>query len=99
MCYIATHMSRTVGIRELRQNLSQYTARTALGESFAVTDRGREVGRLVPPSTGEAWLDALVAQGLVQPARHRSRVFPRPSAPGGTSISEALAAERAERLR
>ena len=69
-------MSRTVGIRELRQNLSRYTARTALGESFEVTDRGREVGRLVPPSTGETWLDALVAQGLVQPARHRSPGFP-----------------------
>jgi antitoxin (DNA-binding transcriptional repressor) of toxin-antitoxin stability system len=99
MCYISTHMSRTVGIRELRQNLSQYTARTALGESFAVTDRGRVVGRLVPPSTGEAWLDVLVAQGVVQPAQRRSRVFPRPAPGGGASISEALAAERAERLR
>lgn len=92
-------MGRTVGIRELRQNLSRYTARTALGESFEVTDRGREVGRLVPPSTGETWLDALVAQGLVQPARNRSTAFPRPTSPGLSSISDALAAERAERLR
>jgi prevent-host-death family protein len=98
MCYTATHMSRTVGIRELRQNLSRYTARTALGESFEVTDRGREVGRLVPPASGDAWLDTLVAAGLVQPARRRSQAFPRPAASGASSISEALAAERSERL-
>jgi len=98
MCYITTHMSRTVGIRELRQNLSQYTARTALGESFVVTDRGREVGRLVPPASGTAWLDALVAAGLIQPARRRSQAFPRPAAQGAASITEALAVERSERL-
>ena len=98
MCYIAAHMTRTVGIRELRQNLSQYTARTALGESFEVTDRGREVGRLVPPATGTAWLDALIAEGRVQPAQRRSRTFPRPAAGVAASISDALSAERSERL-
>jgi hypothetical protein len=36
---------------------------------------------------------------VVQPAQRRSRVFPRPAPGGGASISDALAAERAERLR
>ena len=89
-------MSETVGIRELRQHLSRYVARTAQGESFDVTDRGRPVGRLVPPATGEAWLDALVAEGKVRPARRRSPEFPAASARG--AISEALEAERGERL-
>ncbi len=92
-------MSTTVGIRGLRQNLSQYAARPARGESFRVTDRGREVGRLVPPSTGVPWLDDLVVAGAVQPARLRSDPFPVPAPrPGGTSISEALLADRPERL-
>ena len=98
MCYIMTHMSETVGIRELRQHLSRYVARTVQGESFEVTDRGRPVGRLVPPATGEAWLDALVASGRIRPARRRSPVLPKPRALGSGSISEALEAEREERL-
>jgi prevent-host-death family protein len=93
-----THMSEKVGIRELRQNLSRYVARTARGESFDVTDRGRPVGRLVPPATGEAWLDALIADGRVRPAERRSREFPRPEPSDRGSISEALQAEREERL-
>ncbi len=98
MCYIVTHMSEKVGIRELRQNLSRYVARTVRGESFEVTDRGRPVGRLVPPSTGDPWLDELVAEGLVRPAQRRSAMLPEPSELGTGSITEALEAEREERL-
>jgi prevent-host-death family protein len=98
MCYILTHMTERVGIRQLRQNLSRYVARTARGESFDVTDRGRPVGRLVPPATGEAWLDALIAEGRVRPAERRSHEFPRPKPSDGGSITEALEAEREERL-
>jgi prevent-host-death family protein len=98
MCYIVTHMTERVGIRELRQNLSRYVARTLRGESFEVTDRGRPVGRLVPPASGEVWLDELVAQGLVRPAQRRSAMLPEPGELGTGSITEALEAEREERL-
>lgn len=91
-------MSESVGIRELRQHLSRYTARTAQGESFDVTDRGQPVGRLVPPASGAAWLDDLIGAGVIDPARMRSTTFPRPTAVGAGSISDALAEERAERL-
>jgi prevent-host-death family protein len=37
-----------VGVRELRQNLSRYLERVKAGESLVVTERGREVARLVP---------------------------------------------------
>ena len=93
-----THMTERVGIRELRQNLSRYVARTVRGESFDVTDRGRPVGRLVPPATGEAWLDRLVAEGRVIPAQGRLRDVPRPRPSEHGSITEALEAEREERL-
>ena len=40
--------TKTVGVRELRQNLSRYLARVKDGETLTVTERGHEVARLVP---------------------------------------------------
>jgi prevent-host-death family protein len=40
-------MSSTVGVRELRQNLSKYLDRVKAGETLTVTERGKEVARLV----------------------------------------------------
>lgn len=47
----ATHpisTTKTVGVRELRQNLSRYLERVKDGETLTVTERGHEVARLVP---------------------------------------------------
>ena len=38
----------TVGVRELRQNLSRYLERVKTGETLTVTEHGREVARLIP---------------------------------------------------
>lgn len=64
-------MGNTVGIAELRQNLSRYLRRVERGERLLVTDRNRPVAELGPaPSTGPA-LDRLIAAGRVaRPARH-----------------------------
>lgn len=40
--------TKTVGVRELRQNLSRYLERVKEGETLTVTERGHEVARLVP---------------------------------------------------
>jgi prevent-host-death family protein len=40
-------MGSTVGVRELRQNLSKYLERVKEGETLTVTERGKEVARLV----------------------------------------------------
>lgn len=42
----------SVGVRELRQNLSQHLRRVKAGEPLAVTERGRVVARLVPSGPG-----------------------------------------------
>jgi prevent-host-death family protein len=56
-------MSKTVGIAELRQNLSRYLRRVGNGERLVVTDRNRPVAELGPaPSTGPD-LDRLIAEG------------------------------------
>jgi prevent-host-death family protein len=51
-----------VGIRELRQNLSRYVERVKEGESFTVTERGREVARLVPSGPPDSAIARLVAE-------------------------------------
>jgi prevent-host-death family protein len=45
----------TVGVAELRQNLSKYLRLVARGERLVVTERNRPVAELgPPPSTGDA---------------------------------------------
>jgi prevent-host-death family protein len=46
----STCKTKTVGVRELRQNLSRYLERVKAGETLTVTERGQEVARLVPSS-------------------------------------------------
>lgn len=53
-----------VGIRELREHLSRFIDEVRVGRELIVTDRGRPVARIVP-SSGESWLDQLVAAGVV----------------------------------
>ena len=59
----ATHpisAAKTVGVRELRQNLSRYLERVKDGETLTVTERGHEVARLVPsrPDVDPYYLEA-----------------------------------------
>jgi prevent-host-death family protein len=41
---------RTVGSRELKNRLGRYLSLVGKGETIIVTDRGKPVARLVPPS-------------------------------------------------
>ena len=66
------YMSSTVGIAELRQNLSVYLRRVANGERLVVTDRNRPVAELGPPPSEGGALDRLIAEGRVaRPVRRR----------------------------
>jgi prevent-host-death family protein len=68
MCDIATHMSETVGVRELRQNLSKYLERVKAGEALVVTERGRHVARLIPAGPGaERYTDLAERFGATVP--------------------------------
>jgi prevent-host-death family protein len=99
MCIVGTTES-TVGVRELRQNLSVYLRRVAEGAVFEVTDHGRPVAMLAPLPKGDA-VDRLIAAGLARPAiGDLYDLGPPPEVPSNTgiSISEALREQRAERL-
>lgn len=49
----------TVGVAELRQNLSKYLRLVASGE----TERNRPVAELAPPASSGRALDRLIAEG------------------------------------
>ncbi len=61
-------MTDTVGVRELRQNLSRYLDRVKSGEPLVVTERNRPVAMLGPLPEHEDPLDRLVAEGRARPA-------------------------------
>jgi len=88
MCYILTHMQETVGVRELRQNLSKYLERVKAGENLVVTERGREVARLVPSGDGP-YAEMARELGATIPTRDLIEVIdslpPRDPAPAGTT--------------
>jgi antitoxin (DNA-binding transcriptional repressor) of toxin-antitoxin stability system len=58
---------KTVGIRELKNRLSEYLRRVRSGESLLVTDRGEVVAEFSPPGHGLS--DASVPAALLALAR------------------------------
>jgi prevent-host-death family protein len=87
----------SVGVAELRQNLSRYLRLVEQGERLVVTDRNRPVAELgPPPSTGEA-LDRLIAEGRV--ARPTRPGLPAPLSLDGdpAALSTALNEIRGDR--
>ncbi len=55
----------TVGIKELRSNLSQYLKRVREGEHVIVTDRGTEIAELSPLSPSRKVMLDLASAGKV----------------------------------
>ncbi len=81
-----------VGIRELRDGLSQHLAEVRRGHVVTVTDRGHVIARIVPagaPST----LEPLIAEGRVQPGRTRKRTSPEPVSARGP-VSDLVSDQR-----
>jgi prevent-host-death family protein len=89
-----------VGVRELRQNLSRYLVQVKAGESFAVTERGREVARLLPSGPADSPLARLAAErGATMPkgdllSRVRGSVTPPASGPPSIEVLDEVREER-----
>jgi prevent-host-death family protein len=90
--------TKRVGIRELRQNLSVYLRKIEHGDRFEVTDRGRPVAMLVPLPQDATALEKLIASGRATAPVGDLLELGRPEGKASTRVSEALAAERADRF-
>jgi prevent-host-death family protein len=81
---------QTVGIKGLKNKLSEYIRLAESGETVQVTDRGRVVAELVPPRpapaatapakplTVEEQYAELIRQGIIKPATRRMTGPPKP---------------------
>lgn len=83
-----------VGIRELKQHLSEYLDRVQQGETLRVTDRGAPKA-LITPILAVGQLDAGIADGWIRPASSTG-LAPTPRAKPRAAIRDVLAEDRAE---
>jgi antitoxin (DNA-binding transcriptional repressor) of toxin-antitoxin stability system len=85
----------SVGIKALKNKLSEYVRAAAAGETVLVTDRGQVVAELVAPrvradaSHVEQRMGQLMRQGLLAPAR-ASPAAPLPQRRPVVTIAEVL---------
>jgi len=88
-------------VRELRQNLSKYLVQVKSGESFVVTERGREVARLTPSGPPDSAIARLVAErGATMPRVSLLERIDSSTLPpaGGPPVEQVLDELREERL-
>lgn len=84
-----------VGVRELKEHLSEYLDRAARGEIIQVTDRGR-ARAILGPVPGVSRLDVGAQEGWLRPGNGAP---PRPVArrASPTTVAEVLSDDRGER--
>ena len=96
---------QSVGIKTLKNSLSEYVRAAAAGETVLVTDRGQVVAELVSPrvradaSPAEQRLGELLRQGLMVPAKvaPKARLPRRKPVARLAHVLQELADSRAER--
>jgi prevent-host-death family protein len=78
---------RTVGLKILKNKLSEYVRLAAAGETVVVTDRGRAVAEIVPPRRHgqESIIERGAREGWLTPAKKPFQPLPpRQPIPGYT---------------
>ena len=83
-----------VGVRELKQRLSEYLDRAERGELLRVTDRGRPKA-LLGPLPGRARVDQGVAEGWIR-AGSGTGLRPVPRVRSSGRVLDVLAEDRGE---
>jgi antitoxin (DNA-binding transcriptional repressor) of toxin-antitoxin stability system len=95
---------RSVGVKVLKNKLSEYLRFAAAGETVLVTDRDRVIAELIPPREGRALAitDAFLAEAvrrgwLTAPAIRGDGPPPRLPVASSHDLLTELAADRSDR--
>lgn len=83
-----------VGVRELKEHLSEYLERAEQGETIKVTDRGRPKAML-GPLPGRAGMELGISEGWVTPGSG-APLADVPRASARRSVLDALSEDRGE---
>lgn len=83
-----------VGVRDLKQHLSDYLDRAERGEVIRITDRGRPKA-ILSPIAGHDGLERGISEGWIRPAS-RVGLAPAVRAKSDRSIRDVLADDRSE---
>ena len=86
----------TVGIRDLKAQLSKYIQQVKSGETVIITERGKPIGRIVPTEpTTEARLKELEQAGMLAwSGRKLQPALPMSQTRGDKTVAEMLLEDR-----
>ena len=83
---------KTVGLKTLKNRLSEYVRLAASGERVVVTDRGRPVAEIVPPrAEPESLIERGIREGWVRPAVRGPDWQPKPQPVPGLTFEQLMA--------
>ena len=97
MTVATSSIGSTVGVRELKNQLSSFLDRVKAGEEITVTEHGRPIARLSAVGGDVDRMAELVAAGIVQPATKPHRQLPKRRvkfAHGSLSLADIVAEQR-----
>ena len=85
-------MMYTVGLKILKNKLSEYVRLAADGETIVVTDRGRVVAEIVPPRRHqhETFVERGVREGWLRPAKRPFHPLPPRKPISGLTLEQLL---------
>jgi len=86
----------TIGIRELKENLSRYMKRVKTGERIIVTDRKKEIAVIIPfeKNDKEEKINQLIQRGMACWSGGKPKGLPTRVVSAGNSVSDAVIEDR-----
>ena len=86
----------TIGIRELKENLSRYMKRVKSGERIIVTDRKKKIAVIMPleKKTKEEEIYQLIQRGMACWSGGKPEGMPTRIVSRGNSVSDAVIEDR-----
>lgn len=97
MAVAITSRGVSVGVRELKDQLSNYLDRVKAGEEITVTEHGRPIARLSRVGASLDRMAELVAAGVVVPPAEPRRRLPTKGVKvvgGASALAESVAEQR-----
>ena len=83
---------KSVGLKGLKNKLSEYVRLAAAGETVVITDRNRTIAEIVPPRRGEnSFFERGVREGWLTPAKRPFQPCRRVSRSADTRWSDCMA--------